>query len=108
MIPKNPKIAKKSSKRQAFRALRNIMKQKNATTQHTNIFTIMKNPARRTAQKVTPKDPKRSKNDFKCAFVGGPGLADCAKRFQLTDKTTLKCGKEFEGKGAGANTSKSP
>ena len=69
MIPKNPKIAKKSSKRQAFRALRNIMKQKNATTQHTNIFTIMKNPALRTAQKVTPKDPKRSKHDFKCAFV---------------------------------------
>jgi hypothetical protein len=70
MMPKSPKIAKKSSKRQAFRALRNIMKQKNATTQHTNIFTIMKNPARRTAQKVTPKDPKRSKHDFKCAFVG--------------------------------------
>ena len=77
-----PRLRKRAPKDKPFRALRNIMKQKNATTQHTNIFTIMKNPARRTAQKVTPKDPKRSKNDFKCAFVGGPGLADCAKRFQ--------------------------
>jgi hypothetical protein len=33
-------------------------------------------------QKVTPKDPKRSKNNFKSAFFGGPGLADCAKRLQ--------------------------
>ena len=33
-------------------------------------------------QKVTPKDPKRSKSYFKSAFVGGPGLADCAERFQ--------------------------
>ena len=103
-----PRLRKRAPKDKPFRALRNIMKQKNAMTQHTHIFTIMKNAARRTAQKVTPKDPKRSKNYFKCAFVGGPGLADCAKRFQLTDKTTLKCGKEFEGKGAGANTSKNP
>ena len=61
-------------------------------TQHTHIFTIMKNPARRTAQKVTPKDPKRSKNDLKCAFVGGPGLADCAKRFQSARPLCLQRG----------------
>ena len=45
-----PRLRKKTPKDKPFRALRNIMKQKNATTQHTNIFTIMKNPARRTAR----------------------------------------------------------
>ena len=33
-------------------------------------------------QKVTPKDPKRSKSDFISAAFLGPGLADCAERFQ--------------------------
>ena len=65
-----PRLRKRAPKDKPVRALRNIVKQKNAMTQHTHIFTIMKNPARRTAQKVTPKDPKRSKHDFKCAFVG--------------------------------------
>ena len=50
-----PRLRKRGPKDKPFRAPRNIMKQKNATTQHTNIFTIMKNPARRTARSAFNK-----------------------------------------------------
>ena len=55
---------------------------------------------------MIPKNPKIAKKSSKSQAFSRPGLADCAKRFQLTDKTTLKCDKEFDGKGVGAQREK--
>ena len=69
-----PRLRKRAPKDKPFRALRKIMKRKSATTQHTNIFTMMKNPARRTARSAFNflKFVARSSNSvalsFRCGF----------------------------------------